>query len=586
MIHPQAGAMFTCHPAYVIGFRAGTSRALRCSVLALCIFLGGRLLESDLKAAPSLHEQLLSVDAGLKAADKVHTYAYNSVRSRLSDSDKQTLKDDQLRWLSDLNQALAQAQVNLRRNLVLQWTMERTGYLNSLASPLRVRATDSRGGGAPRENPANVVPNDFKVEQGSYSASSELAPFSGMSVSSKNASDNNLLTWWSPSKPDRSGCWLQVSYLGYRNINCIRIHAGSHYPNFKGYGNLFTQNYRIRSARLQFSDGFEELVELGDFDEIQQVIFRPHLTTYIRIIPTGYYPSQRWDDPCISYFAAGAIGTESRQPATKAQVPEPVEVKPAFSPIATQTVQIKPDTEESEISQQQKALSLQKEAQQQKGLSLQREAYRFFQEGDVQAAESRLHQAARECPTPAMETLASAFSTYSNLIQDKALRSVDGDWKKPTLPSSSSFGSASKQAMRLRSFGTTDIAPVMCDLALGLEAAGLLAKFSSDYEAAGDRDLPHPIRALRSMKQSERYREVMQDSSDFTKPFRKKIDSLEELIGSSAREYDGFLTRASELQTSRKYLEAASQLRQALKIENSNELERDIYQCESKASGL
>lgn len=140
-----------------------------------------------------------------------------------------------------------------------------------------------------------------------YSASSTLTPYSGMSFHAINAGDDRLTSWWSPTKTDRTTCWLQVSYSVARPINYIRIHGGSHFPSFKNLGNLYFQNLRIRIANVKFSDRSEELLELRDVDSVQQVVFRPRMTTSVRIYPLRYYQAERWNDPCISHFEAGYI---------------------------------------------------------------------------------------------------------------------------------------------------------------------------------------------------------------------------------------------------------------------------------------
>lgn len=138
-----------------------------------------------------------------------------------------------------------------------------------------------------------------------YTASSWMKPSYGLSYDPSKAGDQTLLSWWSPDFNDRETCWLQLNFTSAKLVDRISIHAGSHYPNFPNLGNLYYLNLRIRVARLEFSDGSVETVELSDADEVQVISFDMRVTSYVRIRPLRYYPAYKWKDPCISYFTAG-----------------------------------------------------------------------------------------------------------------------------------------------------------------------------------------------------------------------------------------------------------------------------------------
>lgn len=138
-----------------------------------------------------------------------------------------------------------------------------------------------------------------------YSSSSTMPNSYGLSYRASNAGDGSLSTWWSPSPNDRTTCWLQLNFSSARTINYIDIHGGSHYPSFGKFGDLYPMNLRIRLARLEFSNGDTETIELEDFDDVQTIFIGRRTTRYVRIRPLRYYQATRWNDPCISYFDAG-----------------------------------------------------------------------------------------------------------------------------------------------------------------------------------------------------------------------------------------------------------------------------------------
>ena len=148
------------------------------------------------------------------------------------------------------------------------------------------------------QTPVGTANRDFLV-----SASSEMSSSYGISYNADNVKDNNLSTWWSPKKAQN--CWIEIDFTKDQNVSGIQIHAGSHYENFvtqngTNYGNLYNKNLRIKTARLNFSDGTSTIISLSDKDEVQTVSFSAHKTTFIRLTPLSYYSSTKWNDVCIS----------------------------------------------------------------------------------------------------------------------------------------------------------------------------------------------------------------------------------------------------------------------------------------------
>ena len=133
------------------------------------------------------------------------------------------------------------------------------------------------------------------------SASSNMGAAYGYNFVPKNIDDNSLNTWWSPLREDKEACWIKISFDNDRLIDNIKIHGGAHNPNFN-LGNLFFLNLRLKSANLIFSDGTSRVINLDDADKIQTIYFPRKNASYVILRPSSYYPSYRWNDPCISYI--------------------------------------------------------------------------------------------------------------------------------------------------------------------------------------------------------------------------------------------------------------------------------------------
>ena len=141
------------------------------------------------------------------------------------------------------------------------------------------------------------------VEPESYSSSSILPTSSGFSYNSELVGDDDYSTWWSPSEKNK--CWLQINFVNNVSINYIDILAGSHFPSYKNLGNLYLKNLRVKEIKLEFSDGTSEKLSLRDVDEVQKVEFRKRECKFVRISPLNYFPSEKWNDVCISYLKFG-----------------------------------------------------------------------------------------------------------------------------------------------------------------------------------------------------------------------------------------------------------------------------------------
>lgn len=150
------------------------------------------------------------------------------------------------------------------------------------------------------------IPPIVGSSNATYVTTSSYLPASyGLTYTPQNIIDNSIFTWWSPIASDRETCWIKISFEGERSIDNIKIHGGAHYPNFSNFGNLYYLNLRLKSAYLTFSNGTTTIIDLEDIDQIQTIYFQRIYTSYVKIRPMRYYPSYKWNDPCISYIKFG-----------------------------------------------------------------------------------------------------------------------------------------------------------------------------------------------------------------------------------------------------------------------------------------
>ena len=135
-------------------------------------------------------------------------------------------------------------------------------------------------------------------------ASSSLGGSAGLSYSASNVLDDNLNTWWSPRSINNS--WIKVSLGDNFPVYGIRIHGGSHHPNYttpsgKYLGNLFYKNHRLSRIKVEFDNGQSEIFDLDDIDQVQYLEFNTnHITKFVKITPLSVYETSEWTDICIS----------------------------------------------------------------------------------------------------------------------------------------------------------------------------------------------------------------------------------------------------------------------------------------------
>ena len=543
-------------------------RALPCLGLIAIVFFGFVARES-VAAAPTLHEQLLASDAGLRQVDGNHSDVYRLLRNSLDKDDQQQLKAAQIRWINSLNQTLAQTPEFQRRQVVLECTVERTKTLRHIYD-LR---TGKRPADPEVENSVvyELIDSESNLRDGPGTNYSVIRRSQEGEVGKALAKNNR---WINLQFSDGSTGWAHEQNLKATQIQ-LRPRTGEaevepipqrvvQQQQNESHDQAATLLCSEIAAHWKTGDEAAELPQCLSnalVDRLEQLV--PWSKTDHTGVTKGRYPNLKLAYAVhnkliakpLNLAAMGDLLDQGRK-LNMAEVPW----VGSFSRIL--------------------------EKRREKALALQKEALDLMNNGDGQAAESRMEQAVKEYPSPSLSGYSAALALYHKLTQDKALRAVDGDWKKPSLPDRELVGKATEQATLLRAFEGNEVLPALSSLPKALTAAGLLGKFASDYEPAGSMDQPHPIRALQAMRKSEKYRELQSDGSPFTKPFLDRMKFLDELIGPKAKDYEKLIDRGSGLEREGKYLDAATAYRLALGIEYSKELERTIHGCEAKTSGL
>jgi len=108
-------------------------------------------------------------------------------------------------------------------------------------------------------------------------------------------------TAWNEGAPGPGiGEYIKATFPTPRRVTKVGVIPGYDKRHAK-YGDVWVLNHRLRSARLEFSDGSAQTVDFEDRRDIQYIeLSSPPLTTYVKLVIVGVYPTKQWDDTAIS----------------------------------------------------------------------------------------------------------------------------------------------------------------------------------------------------------------------------------------------------------------------------------------------
>lgn len=116
-----------------------------------------------------------------------------------------------------------------------------------------------------------------------------------------NMIDGDLKTWWTPANHTGKNATFTM-YFTRAEVIALKVHPGSHFPDYPKLGDLFKKNSRLQNAELTFSDGSHQVIDLSDEDRLQRIDVKPITTRSMTVRITSTIPGTNWNDLCISEF--------------------------------------------------------------------------------------------------------------------------------------------------------------------------------------------------------------------------------------------------------------------------------------------
>lgn len=150
-------------------------------------------------------------------------------------------------------------------------------------------------------------PRGIPLRPQAATSSSALKPTSRSDFRAPNLLDENLATAWNEGAPGPGiGEWVRFDFERPAVLTRIEIANG-----FQKDEERFQGCIRVRSLKLEYSNGSVQLVDLLDTMDVQAVMARSEPTAWLKMTITAIYPDYTWDDAAMSEVRVFELGGQA-----------------------------------------------------------------------------------------------------------------------------------------------------------------------------------------------------------------------------------------------------------------------------------
>jgi hypothetical protein len=163
--------------------------------------------------------------------------------------------------------------------------------------------SEGSGGGEPS---ATTQARGVAIRPHAASSSSVLEATSRTDFRAPNLLDEDLETAWNEGAEGPGlGEWVRFDFGEPAILTRIEIANGYQKDEERFQGTI-----RIRSLKLEYSDGSTQLVDLIDTMDVQAVAARSNATEWLKMTVTAVYPDYVWEDAALSEVRIFALATQ------------------------------------------------------------------------------------------------------------------------------------------------------------------------------------------------------------------------------------------------------------------------------------
>jgi hypothetical protein len=132
-------------------------------------------------------------------------------------------------------------------------------------------------------------------------ASSALKPSNIGNYNAQNVIDKDITTPWVEGAAGLgTNEWIKLDFSKAINVKSLRLINGYNYTSNDKIGDRFAKNGRVKTARLEFSDGSSQKIQLADNNKWQTFDIAGKKTQMVRLVIESGYKGSKWEDVCIS----------------------------------------------------------------------------------------------------------------------------------------------------------------------------------------------------------------------------------------------------------------------------------------------
>lgn len=132
-------------------------------------------------------------------------------------------------------------------------------------------------------------------------ASSTLEPSKHNNYYYSNLIDNDLSSPWVEGVQGYGiNEWIKIELSDKIEVKGLKIVNGYNLNRNDRTGDRYNKNSRVKKAKLVFSNGQSQMIDLIDTRQEQLINIEPVITESIKFIIIDVYPGSKWDDTCLS----------------------------------------------------------------------------------------------------------------------------------------------------------------------------------------------------------------------------------------------------------------------------------------------
>ncbi len=192
------------------------------------------------------------------------------------------------------------------RGLDLGKTVDPYAGRTGTTATIVTESSANPGGGGSNPGSSSSTKAAMLIRPRATSASSVLEPTATSNFRPPNLVDGDLTTAWSEGrKGPGTGEWVRFEFLEPVVVDHLEIANG-----YQKDDDRFFSAARVKSLKVEYSNGATQLVELLDTKDLQSVTTTHRATEWIKLTIVSVYPDYEWEDAALSEVRIYAVPNE------------------------------------------------------------------------------------------------------------------------------------------------------------------------------------------------------------------------------------------------------------------------------------